>query len=61
MRKFEILDVELSPGGPGPERAWRVHYKAIVSKKWVEDQLWILACTAEQARAKAMERFGGKL
>lgn len=61
MRKFEILDVELSPGGPGPDRLWRVYYKAIVSKKWVEDQLWILARTAEQARAKAMERFGGKL
>lgn len=57
MRKFEILGIELSPGGPGPNRLWRVHYKAIVKKQWTEGKLWILARNAKQAEERALLRF----
>lgn len=60
MRKFEILDIELSPGGPGPDRIWKVLYKAIRSKKWVTKSLWIVARNFEKARSKANLRFGDK-
>ena len=60
LRKFEILSVELSPGGPGPDRAYRINYRAIKNKLWVEKQLWIIARTEREARDKAMNRLGGK-
>ena len=60
LRKFEILSVELSPGGPGPERAYTVNYRAIKNKVWVENKLWVIARTEKEAREQAMNRFGGK-
>lgn len=60
LRKFEILGVELSPGGAGPERAYKIKYRAIRYKEWVEDLLWIIARNEQEAREKAMNRFGGK-
>jgi hypothetical protein len=59
FRKFEILRMELSPGGPGPERLWRVHYRAIKNKKWVEGALWSLGRTEAEAKQKALTRHGG--
>lgn len=58
MRKFEVLAVEESPGGPGPDRLWKIHYKAIVKKQWKTDSLWIIARNAKQAREQAVLRFG---
>ncbi len=60
MRKFEILDIELSPGGPGPERLYIISYRAIRQKIWVTDKLNIVACNIKQAREKANLRFGEK-
>jgi hypothetical protein len=60
MRKFEILSVKESPGGPGPSRVWIVHYRAIQDKKWIEKDLWIVARTAAAAKHQAEQRFGGK-
>lgn len=60
LRKFEILGIVLSPGGPGPERAYKVIYKAIKNKVWIESELWIIARTAKEAREKAFKRFGGR-
>ena len=60
LRKFEILSVELSPGGPGPNRAYKINYRAIKNKLWVEDLLWIIARNEKEARAQAMNRLGGK-
>ena len=60
LRKFEILSVELSPGGPGPERAYKINYRAIKNKLWEERQLWVIARNEQEARAQAMIRFGGK-
>ena len=61
LRKFEILSVELSPGGPGPERAYKINYRAIENKHWTENQLWVIAKNEREAREQAMIRFGGKL
>jgi hypothetical protein len=57
MRHFEILSVEESPGGPGPDRAWKINYKAIIKKQWVESSLWIIARNADQAKERAIIRF----
>lgn len=59
-RKFEILSVELSPGGPGPVRSYRVRYRGIVNKQWVEQELWSNGCNEAEARRKTEQRFGGK-
>ncbi len=60
LRKFEILSVELSPGGAGPERAYRIKYRAIRHKEWVEDLLWIIARNEQEARHQAEQRWGGR-
>lgn len=60
LRKFEIIDVELRPGGPGPEYSYVVYYRAIKNKQWVEDYVWVMARTASEARHKAQQRWGGK-
>jgi hypothetical protein len=60
MRKFEIIDVKESPGSPGPDRLWKIFYKAIVDKKWVSSELWIIARNSKQAKERALNRFGGK-
>lgn len=57
MRKFEVLSVEESPGGPGPDRLWKAHYKAYVKKQWKTSALWMVARTAVQAKERAIERF----
>ena len=53
LRKFEILSVELSPGGAGPQRAYRIKYRAIGHKEWVEDLLWVIARNEQEAREQA--------
>lgn len=58
LRKFEILSVELSPGGAGPKRAYKIEYRAIRHKEWVVDLLWIIARNEQEAREQAMNRFG---
>ena len=57
MRNFEVLSVEESPGGPGSDRLWKIHYKAYVKKQWKTSELWIIAQNAKQARERAMIRF----
>jgi len=59
MRKFEILGVELVPGGSGPERSWRIRFRAIINKQWVEQERWAIARTEAEARRKMEQRFGG--
>ena len=59
-RKFEILSVELSPGGAGPIRSYWVRYRGIVNKQWVEQGLWSNGRNEQEARKKAEQRFGGK-
>lgn len=58
LRKFEIINVELVPGGPGPERAYKVYYRAIKDKKWVESFLWSIGKNEKEARDRVIERFG---
>jgi hypothetical protein len=58
MRNFEVLSVELSPAGPGPDRLWKIYYRAYVKKQWKTDVLWMMAQNANQARSQAMARFG---
>lgn len=60
MRKFEILEVILVPGGPGPEYSFKVKYKAIRKKVWVNDWMWFMACNEKEARHKAEQRYGDK-
>jgi len=59
-RKFRILEIEAVPGGRGPERLWQVKYEAIVSKKWKQDVLGVVAKNKKEAAEKARTRFGGK-
>jgi hypothetical protein len=61
LRKFEILNVELNPGGPGPERLYIVKYRAIKNKQWIEGYFYIVARNEKEARNKAEQRWGGKL
>jgi len=58
MRNFEVLSVEESPGGPGPDRLWKIHYRAYVKKQWKTGELCIIARNTKQARERAMLRFG---
>ena len=58
MRNFEVLSVEESPGGLGPDRAWKIQYKAYIKKQWKTDVLWMIARNANQARERAVARFG---
>ncbi len=60
MRKFKILDIELDPSGPGPERIWTISYTAIKNKKWVTSKLSVVANNKENARREAEQRFGEK-
>ncbi len=60
FRKFEIISVIESPGGAGPERLWKVNYKAIVEKNWKVGFLNVLARNAQEAKEKAYNRFGGQ-
>ena len=60
MRKFEILSIEGDPSGPGPDRAWKIFYKAIENKKWVRKSLWVIARNLKEAKEEAERRFGGK-
>lgn len=60
LRKFEVIKVILHPGMPGPDRLWKVYYKAIKNKLWIEDTLWIVAKNEPEAKHKAEQRFGGK-
>lgn len=61
LRKFEILDIKLSPGGPGPEQVFKVTYRAIRNKKWIESVVWIVGRNEKEARHNAEQQFGGKL
>jgi hypothetical protein len=60
LRKFEILDIIGEPGGSGPDRFFKIKYKAIVNKEWVEKTLGVIARNKDEARQEAMKRFGGK-
>lgn len=60
LRKFEILSIELSPGGAGPKRPYKIEYRAIRHKEWIVDLLWVIARNEQEAREQAMSRFGGK-
>lgn len=60
LRKFDVLSAELSPGGPGPDRLYRIKYRAIVNKQWVEKEVWSIGRNEEDAIARARRRFGGK-
>ena len=59
-RKFEVLSVELVPGGSGPERSYRCKCRYIKDKLWAEGDLWSIGRTAEEAKRKLEQRFGGK-
>ena len=61
MRHFEILSVVVDPGAPGPERLWKIYYKAYKNKKWIQTTLWIEGRNEKQARERAMIRFGDKV
>lgn len=58
LKHFEVLSVEIVPGGAGPDRCWKVYYKAYMKKKWVEDYLWSFGRTADQAKERAEIRHG---
>lgn len=59
-RKFEVLSVELSPGGAGPEYAYRCKCRMIENKKWIEKEFWSLARNKDEAKTKLEERYSGK-
>lgn len=60
-RKFEIVGVEESLGGAGPERLFKIKYKAIENKKWTDGTVWMVAKNKEEAKEKSLRRFGGKV
>ena len=60
MTKFEILNVHAEPGAPGPDRFWKIHYRARVKKELITSTLTIIARTEAQARDRALLRFGDK-
>jgi hypothetical protein len=41
-------------------RSYRVRYRGIVNKQWVEQELWSNGCNEAEARRKTEQRFGGK-
>lgn len=60
LRKFEITSITMIPGGRGPERVWKIAYKAIKNKLWVEGTMHFIGRTEQEARHKAEQRFGGR-
>lgn len=60
LRKFEVLSVVLNPGGPGPERLWDCKCKFIKDKQHIERTLMAVARTADEAKRKLEQRFGGR-
>ena len=60
LRHFEVTDAEGTSGSPGPERAWKVGYKAIRDKKWITGFVWMIARTAKEAKEEANKRFADK-
>lgn len=60
FRKFEVLSVELSPGGPGPERAYKIVYRAIKDKEWITGTMWSIGRNETEAKRNIEQRFGGK-
>lgn len=61
MRNFEILDIEIDMSGPGPDRLFRIQYRAYIKKQWVERAVHVLARNEDQAREKALTQFSDKL
>lgn len=59
-RKFKVLSVELSPGGPGPDRLWNCKCSFIKDKQHVEAILMSIGRTADEAKRKLEQRFGGR-
>jgi hypothetical protein len=59
-RKFEVLSVTLSLGGPGPERLWECKCRYIKNKQWIEKTLSSIGRTADEAKRKLEQRFGGR-
>ena len=59
LRKFEILSIEEEPGSSGPLRFFKIHYKAIKDKEWINGSLYSNGRTKEEAYKNAMSRFGG--
>ena len=60
LRHFEVLGVEGSAGSAGPDRGWKIHYKAIRNKQWITGYCWMIARTAKEAKEEAYKRFPGK-
>lgn len=60
MTKFEILNVDVEPAGTGPDRFWKIHYRARVKKELITSTFMIMARTEAQARDRALLRFGDK-
>lgn len=59
-RKFEVLEVMDTIGGSGPNRCFKIKYKAIIKKQWVEKELYIVSNNKDNAKKEAIKRFGGK-
>jgi Zn-finger protein len=60
LRKFKVLSVVLNPGGPGPERLWECTCSFIKDKQQVERVLMSIGRTADEAKRKLEQRFGGR-
>jgi hypothetical protein len=60
LRKFKVLSVKLNPGGPGPERLWECECSFIKDKQHIQQMLWSMGRTADEAKRKLEQRYGGK-
>jgi hypothetical protein len=60
-RKFEIINVVEDLGGSGPDRFFKIKYKGIQNKKWIEKELFVSARNKDDARNKAIKRFGNQM
>lgn len=59
LRKFTITKIEEMVGGPSPNRLYRVYYRAIIDKIWIDNYLNIIARNEKEARSLAEADYGG--
>lgn len=60
IRKFTVVNVELTNKAPDGKNLFSITYAGIEKKKWIQRKVWIFAKDVLQAKQRAEKRFGGK-
>ena len=59
ISKFEITKIEKDTRTF--PHFYTIHFKGIKNKKWIEGKVYFFAKSDEEAKAKAIKRYGGNI